>query len=179
MRELSQTRLHQKENTQVSRKRVITEILLSVWGDEAERTFFYRLDYDDWVFRRDSFRKTPEERYLDQMLYKIALIGNLLRSGSVTGDDVRQAEFFVFTVVGNDSVIKYFEFVRDDVPLGVSFSDAYGVFLYFCNLRICRGKALEMDEKVEESVSKVQDKKALVLSLMRDKPPYWWDNVKL
>lgn len=178
LRELNEARRYQRESTEVSRKRIVTDILLSVWGDEAERMFFYRLDYEDWAFKEDRFRKTSEERYLDQILYKIALLGNLLRSGNVVPSDVRQAEFFVFAAVGNKEVLKYFEFVKRDLPLGMAFNDAYGLFLYFCNLRIARGEAMQKSPQVERDLAEVKELKGRVLNLLADTPDKWWESLR-
>jgi len=167
LRELRETRLHQKENTQVSRKRIVTEILLSVWSAEDEREFFYRLDYEDWNFSPDRFRKTNEERLLDQILYKAALLGNLLKSGSIDAEDVQQAEFFVFTVLGNDQVYEYLAWAQRDVPLGVSFSDAYHIFLHFCKIRAARADGAEKtDMAISSSLDDLRSRQDRISALM-------------
>lgn len=175
LRELRQTRLHQRENTQVSRKRIVTEILLSVWGAEDERSFFYRLDYEDWTFSPDRFRKTNEERLLDQILYKAALLGNLLKSDSIDAEDIQQAEFFVFTVLGNDQVYEYLKWAQRDVPLGVSFTDAYGIFLHFCKVRAARARAREAaGTSIESHVDDLKMRETRILDLIPNGTTRWW-----
>lgn len=172
LRELRETRKHQKENTQVSRGQIVTDIVISIFSDEAERTFFYRLDYEDWKFSEDRFRKTNEERILDQILYKLSHIGALVRNGSIQYDDARIVEFTALAVLGNREVQAYLEWIKDDAPLESSFDDAIGLYLL-----LGRRKSNRAKEKGLTEVAKLADESYnLVRSrLVRADFDLWWE----
>ena len=172
VRELRETRKHQRENTQVSRGQIVTDILVSIWSDEAERTFFYRLDYEDWRFSSDRFRKTSEERVLDQILYKLSHIGSLIKMGSIGYDDARLIEFTTLAVIGNAEVQAYLAWVKEDAPLGSSFDDAIGLYLLFCKYKAERAQKTGLPE-IEKLATQAYE--TVKSKLVRRDFDQWWE----
>ena len=45
-------------------------------NSDAERDFFYRLDYEDFTFDPATFAHSNDERQLDRLLYKLSYVVN-------------------------------------------------------------------------------------------------------
>ena len=105
------------------------------------------------------------------------MLGNLLKSGSIDAEDIQQAEFFVFTVLGNaDQVYEYLKWAQRDVPLGVSFTDAYGIFLHFCKVRAACGRAREAaGTSIASHVDDLKKRETRILDLIPNGMTHWWE----
>jgi hypothetical protein len=98
-------------------------------GNEAEREFFYRLDYKDFSFDLDTFAQSNDERQLDRLLYKLSFVGKLLRDGIVGLEDVNNIRHVASRTLRNDEVIKYLKYLKEEqIPDRASFSDAVYLF---------------------------------------------------
>lgn len=99
-----------------------------------ETKFFYRLDYDTcadgFSFEPASFPHSEDEQHLDALLYKLVFVGGLLRRGVLDREDLEWMRFIVLTVLSNEQVQKYLEWLQtsDQIPGHSDFVDA--VFLY-------------------------------------------------
>jgi len=77
-RQLKEGQRAQREQASATRARFVLDLNQEFLSNEAEREFFYRLDYKDFVFNPDTFAQSNDERQLDRLLYKLSYVGKLL-----------------------------------------------------------------------------------------------------
>lgn len=123
-----------QESARASRSSFGLEIHKWFRSDPDEMSFFYRLDYSNqegaFVFRETEFRHSDDERYLDSLLLKLVFVGSLLRNGVLEKTDISWMTFIVRTILSNEEVHKYLQWIHtdDQVPYHSEFVDA--IFLY-------------------------------------------------
>ncbi len=128
-RQLKQGQEVQKLQANAMRARFVLDVNQEFLANDAERNFFYKLDYRDFVFNPDAFAQSEDERQLDRLLYKLSYVGKLLRDGLVSLDDVNNIQHIANRTLRNDEVIKYLRYLKEvQVPDHNSFSDAIYLF---------------------------------------------------
>jgi hypothetical protein len=128
-RQLRQGQQAQREQASATRARFVLDLNQEFLSNEAEREFFYRLDYKDFVFNPDTFAQSTDERQLDRLLYKLSYVGKLLRDGVVGIEDVNNVRHIASRTLRNEEVIKYLKYLKEEqIPDHGSFSDAVYLF---------------------------------------------------
>ena len=113
----------------VERARFVFDLSQDFLKSDAERDFFYKLDYLDFKFDPDTFAQSRDEMHLDRLLYKLSFVGKLLRDGLVELDDVNNIRHIASRTLRNDHVIAYLRYLKEEqVPDHASFSDAVYLF---------------------------------------------------
>ena len=88
-----------------------TEMYMRLCGDiledEERREFIYRLDYSAWKFDPNSFPVSEEEKHIDILLYRLSLIGQLLRTKDLSLDNLEWLSSYVRVILRNPEIHKY------------------------------------------------------------------------
>lgn len=132
--QLRMTRQSSADNAVSARAGFILEVNKLLHGNRENLEFFYRLDYDQretsFRFDQEAFPNSNDELCLDRLLYLLAYVGSLLRRRIVDVDDLLWMRFVIRTVLGNQEVHKYLEWIqsKDQVPGHSGFLDA--IYLY-------------------------------------------------
>jgi hypothetical protein len=96
---------------------------------DAERKFFYKLDYKEFTFDPDKFAESDDERDRDRLLYKLSYVGKLLRDRLLTLEDVSNIRHIAGRTLRNDEVLKYLRYLKkEQIPDHNSFSEAVYLF---------------------------------------------------
>ena len=128
-RQLKQGQKAQKLQANAMRARFVLDLNQEFLASDAERNFFYKLDYKDFVFDPNVFAQSEDERQLDRLLYKLSYVGKLLRDRLVSLDDVNNIQHIANRTLRNNEVIKYLQYLKEvQVPDHNSFSDAIYLF---------------------------------------------------
>jgi hypothetical protein len=85
-RQLKLSREAQSLEARATRARFVLDLNQEFFAADADRKFFYQLDYLDFRFDPDRFAQSDEERQLDRLLYKLSYVGKLLREGHTAAD---------------------------------------------------------------------------------------------
>jgi len=99
-----------RQNARTNRSKFILDLTGFALTDSSTRDFWYKLDYDDWIFELSTFRKSDEEKHIDSMLYKFSVIGQLLRNSSVKASDLNNIYPIVRQFFSNVQIREYLRF---------------------------------------------------------------------
>lgn len=128
-RQLKEGQKAQRQQASAMRARFVLDLNQEFLSNDAERDFFYRLDYKDFQFEPDTFAQSNDERQLDRLLYKLSYVGKLLRDGVVELDDVNNIRHIASRTLRNEEVIKYLRYLKEEqIPDHSSFVDAVYLF---------------------------------------------------
>lgn len=100
-------------NTRTNKSKFVLDLSEIFLKDSELKTFWYRLDYDgplSWKFDLSDFRHSAEERYLDSLLHRCAVVGQLLRSKSVHARDLANIYPVIRQIFCNEQVREYLRF---------------------------------------------------------------------
>lgn len=112
-----------------TRARFVLDLNQEFLNNDAERDFFYKLDYQDFQFDSSTFAQSNDERQLDRLLYKLSYVGKLLRDGLVTLEDISNIRHIASRTLRNTEVIKYLRYLKEEqIPDHSSFSDSIYLF---------------------------------------------------
>jgi hypothetical protein len=126
---LKQGQEAQKLQANAMRARFVLDLNQEFLANDAERNFFYKIDYKDFTFEPNAFAQSDDERQLDRLLYKLSYVGKLLRDGLVNLDDVNNIRHIANRTLHNAEVVKYLQYLKEEqVPDHNSFSDAIYLF---------------------------------------------------
>jgi hypothetical protein len=115
--------------SQAVRARFVFDLTGRFLEDDRERDFFYKLDYQDFVFDPSGFAQSTDELHLDRLLYKLTYVGKLLRDGLVSKDDLGSIRHIASRTLRNPEVIKYLRYLKEEqIPDHSSFSDSIYLF---------------------------------------------------
>jgi hypothetical protein len=82
--------------------------LIQQWYSNTEiREMYYRIDYEHWLFDPDSFRMSPDERAVDQILLMLDLFSHLLNLRILSQSDLSIIKFEAIAVLENEEIKKY------------------------------------------------------------------------
>jgi len=128
-RQLKEGQRAQHRQAIAMKARFVLDLNQEFLSSEAERAFFYQLDYRDFEFKPELFAQSNDERQLDRLLYKLSYVGKLLRDGVVGLDDVNDIRHIASRTLRNDEAIKYLKYLKEvQVPDHACFSDAVYLF---------------------------------------------------
>lgn len=128
-RQLKQSKDAQRLQANALRARFVFDLNQDFLANDAERKFFYKIDYKEFKFDPDKFARSEDERQLDRLLYKLRYVGKLLRDKLVTLEDVNNIHHIASRTLRNDEVIKYLRYLKQEqLPDHNSFSDAVYLF---------------------------------------------------
>ena len=96
-----------RRNTINQRMQFLLEIAERYFADTAARNLFYQIDYGKYRFELEKFVGSDDERLLDGMLYNFDLIGRLVKTNTVSIDEVSILAFQASRVLRNSEVRKY------------------------------------------------------------------------
>ena len=100
------------------------------------KVFWSRLNYNSdetsWRFDLSKFRRSDDERDIDEILHKFTVIGHMIRCRSIDVYDINSLYFTCRQVFHNAQVREYLRFVQIDLYL----SDGF-VFLQFGDALYC------------------------------------------
>lgn len=77
------------------------------FADSDTRKFYYKIDYNDFVFDLGSFSGSDQERWLDQLIYTFDTIGHMVRIGAISSSEASIFAFQASRVLNNPEVKKY------------------------------------------------------------------------
>ena len=136
-KQLRLVRANSLENSRSTKARFILDLNKWFNEDDAEKAFFYRLDYSQrsntFKFDPQKFPHSDDERYLDALLYKLNHVGTLLRRGVIAPDDVGWIKHIAVVTLKNPEVIAYLEWLTDQIPDHSSFTDAIVLVEQLCS----------------------------------------------
>jgi hypothetical protein len=119
----------QRMQASATRARFVLDLNQEFLRSDAERKFFYKLDYKEFKFDTDRFAESDDERELDRLLYKLSYVGKLLQDRLLALDDVNNVRHIAGRTLRNEEVLKYLKYLREEqVPDHGSFSDAVYLF---------------------------------------------------
>ena len=128
-RQLKQGQDAQRVQANAMRARFVLDLNQEFLANDAERNFFYKLDYKDFKFEPNAFAQSDDERQLDRLLYKLSYVGKLLRDRLVNLEDVNNIQHIANRTLRNEEVIKYLQYLKEEqIPDHNSFSDAVYLF---------------------------------------------------
>lgn len=97
-------------NARTNKSKFILDLTESFLRDKEIVEFSYHLDYETWKFDLSRFRHSPEERYLDTLLNRCAVMGQLLRMKSIGAADLANVFSIIRQIFSNEDVRKYLQF---------------------------------------------------------------------
>lgn len=100
-----------RRNTSVQRAQFLLDITERYFRDSEIRKFFYDLDYRNFTLDFQKFIGSDEERWLDSLLYTFDVIGQMVKTGVVTREEVDVIGFQASRVLRNPEVQKYLEWL--------------------------------------------------------------------
>ena len=102
------------KTVRVQRADFLLKLTERYFKSEEVRAFYYRVDWDQWVFDAKGFQSSEEERLLDTLLYSFDEIGQVLRLGVLDDNQARIFAFQAARVLRNQQVQKYLETLDSD-----------------------------------------------------------------
>jgi hypothetical protein len=144
-------------NARTNKSKFIVDLTESIIKDKEVTDFWYRLDYDDWKFDLTNFRRSAEERHIDILLSRCAVIGQVLRAGSVSKADLTNIFILIRQVFSNEEIRNYLrfnmlDFYRDAGRLETQWPDAlylYGELLKW-HAHNRRGRAQDDEQEIKK-----------------------------
>jgi hypothetical protein len=106
------------------RSRFAFDLTRTFFQDNGEREFFYKVEHDVFTFEPEKFLQSEDEKNLDKILYKLSLIGKMLRDETLEIDDIRFVRHIARSIFGDPEVQKYLTWLKMQVPDHASFVDA-------------------------------------------------------
>jgi hypothetical protein len=104
------------------------DINQAFFQSDSEREFFYKIEHEQFLFDPLKFPQSDDERSLDRILYRLSLVGKLLRDGVLSLDDVQFMKYVAKSVLTNRAVLDYLAWLKNEAPDHSSFVNA--VYLY-------------------------------------------------
>jgi hypothetical protein len=101
-----------RRNARLQRAQYLLNITDRFFGDNDVRRFFYRLNYNQFVFDQEKFQHSDDERWLDSLLYTFDLIGRMVSMGILTINEVEIIAFQASRVLDNPEVKKYLDWLE-------------------------------------------------------------------
>ncbi len=98
-------------NARTNRSRFVIDITELFLKDEEVRKFWYRVNYEQWQFDLSNFRGSEEEQNIDTILYRFAIVGQLLRNQSISCRDLVNTYWIVRQFLVNEQIKEYMRFV--------------------------------------------------------------------
>jgi hypothetical protein len=106
------------------RSRFAFDLTRTFFQDNGERDFFYKVEHETFVFDAEIFLHSEDEKNLDKILYKLSLIGKMLRDKTLEIDDIKFVRHIARSVIGDPQVQKYLAWLKKQVPDHASFADS-------------------------------------------------------
>ena len=103
-----------ERNILVTKAQFIMDITERYFQNDDVRKFYYKLDYGNWKFDAKNFEESDEERWLDHLLYTFDVIGQLVKIGTITIEDIEILAFQADRVLENEEVKKYLDWLDAD-----------------------------------------------------------------
>jgi hypothetical protein len=107
--------LHQ--TNKIERARFVRDIASDVFGDTDLRDFFYKIDYEKFLFDQSSFRGSKDERLLDTLLIRYDSIAKLVRLKVLSLDDIEPFMFDYIQIFKNKDVDAYLQWLRSEFEI--------------------------------------------------------------
>jgi hypothetical protein len=127
-RQLAKTEDQIKEAALATRAQTLFAMHSLYFSEEEEHRFFYKLDWGTWKFDPKRFAKSNEEPWLDNILYKLDVLGRMVKIGALSRDDAGLLAFQAKRVLGNPQVQAYLNWLaqeyRNEDPTLVPHADA-------------------------------------------------------
>lgn len=92
------------------RAKFLMELTARYFADNDVRRFYYKLEEEGdrrFIYDPKKFAGSPEERWLDQLLYSFDVIGWVVRKKLLKSDEAEIFAFQALQVLENPEVIKY------------------------------------------------------------------------
>jgi hypothetical protein len=105
------------------RARFAFDINQAFFRSDSEREFFYRIEHEQFRFVPEEFSGSQDERDLDRILYRLSLVGKLLRDGVLRVDDIKFMKYIARSVLTNLEVQKYLLWLKSEAADDGSFLD--------------------------------------------------------
>ena len=115
----------------VNKAKFIFYINQSLLQDDQERRFFYKLDHNNFTFDPQGFPGSDDEQQLDSILRKISYVGKLVRDGVIDIADVKFVRHIVDSVLADEQVLNYLEWLSNAARGNQTFADAVYLFEEF------------------------------------------------
>jgi hypothetical protein len=104
-----------RQNNIARRAEILLSIIDRYFSNQDERSFFYKLDYGQFVFDPKNFGKgNAEETMLDSILYNLDVVGRMLRLGAISQEEVKVLVFEVHRIMMNSEVQKYLKWLESE-----------------------------------------------------------------
>lgn len=104
-------------NVRTAKAKFVTDLTESFLEKELHG-FWYRLDYSKhpkgWRFNLANFRMSDDERLLDTLLYKFAVVGHMLKTNAIAAADIEVLIPMCRQTFENEEVRKYLRFYALD-----------------------------------------------------------------
>jgi hypothetical protein len=100
-------------NARTNKSKFILDLTESFIKDKEIAEFWYRLDYKDsesWKFDLSQFRHSAEEHYLNTLLYRCSVTGQLLRMRALKHADLVNLFIIIRQIFSNKEVRDYLRF---------------------------------------------------------------------
>jgi hypothetical protein len=103
-----------RQNTRVQRAQFLMDTTERYFSDSEVRKFYYKLDYDKFTFKLDTFMGSDDERWLDSLLYTFDVIGRMVKMNALTANEVDILAFQASRVLKNSEVKKYLDWLNGE-----------------------------------------------------------------
>lgn len=141
-------------NARTNKSKFIVDLTESIIKDKEVTDFWYRLDYEDWKFDLANFRRSAEERHIDILLCRCAVIGQVLRAGSVSKADLANIFTLIRQIFSNNEIRNYLrfnmlDFYRAAGRLETQWPDALYLYGELLKWHAHNGKGRAQDDEQE------------------------------
>lgn len=92
---------------------------ITTWflNDSDLRDIFYKLDYNEWQFDKNTFSGSEDEPKIDKMLFVFDLLEHLIESEHISPGDLRILSFEASRVLHNPEVERYLTWLDTEYRL--------------------------------------------------------------
>ncbi len=110
------------------RARFAFDINQAFFESDRERELFYSIEHDQFRFDPNTFARSRDEQDLDRILYRLSLVGKLLRDGVLNIQDIQFMKYIARSVLTNSEVLSYLSWLKNVEPHHASFVEAIYLF---------------------------------------------------
>jgi hypothetical protein len=101
-------------NSRVQKAQFVTNLTNDFFGDSDLQRFYYKVDYERFLFDVAQFKGSEDERHLQALLYRYNMVGRLVRLGAIAVTDVEFLVFELVQVFKNSEVRRYLAWLNDE-----------------------------------------------------------------
>jgi hypothetical protein len=125
--------LQSRRTNSQARATLVAGSLKDFANDKDIQRAFYSIEYDKFTYS-ESFHDSEEERDIDKLLRNFANLAILWKSGLLSIEDLRPAQYYILRVMKNPDILKYMDFMENFLKRSTNGQHPYAVLGELCDI---------------------------------------------